>query len=195
MRLPEAPLRDAGIVLSMVGRASTAAAVVLACVAPASAAAPIPTPIGAGAAFHPRAASGAVAAGRAIGRFRCDGIRQVERVHLELFARGRAVIVPSGIGIARARACTYGMRTTTPTGVIEFDASRPPTLGGFFAVWGRSLERHRLLSFHGRVRAYVAAKRWRGGVQRIPLRRHAQIVLEVGPYIPPHARFLFGPGR
>lgn len=193
MRFPEAALKGAGIVRAMVGRASTAAAVVLACIPPASAAAPIPTPIGVGPAFHPTAATAAVAAGRRIGRLRCDGIRHLQRAHLELFARGRVVIVPSGIGMSRA--CTYGVRTTAPTGVIEFDASRRLTLGDFFAIWGRRLTHDRLLSFGGRVRAYVGANPWHGSVEAIPLRRHAQIVLEVGPYIPPHARFLFGPGR
>jgi hypothetical protein len=179
----------------MVGRASTAAAVVLAYVAPTSSAAPIPTPIGVGPAFHPTAASDAVAAGKPVGRFRCAGIRHLQRAHVEIFARGRVVIVPSGIGVARARACTYAVRTNAPTGVVEFDASRRVTLGDLFAVWGRRLARDRLLTFSGRVRAYVAAKRWRGPVQAIPLERHAEIVLEIGPYIPPHARFLFGPGK
>jgi hypothetical protein len=31
-------------------------------------------------------------------------------------------------------------------------------------------------------------------VRAIPLRRHAQIVLELGPYIPPHESYLFGMG-
>jgi hypothetical protein len=179
----------------MVGRASTAAAVVLACIAPASAATPIPTPIGVGPAFHPTAASTAVAAGRPIGRLSCDGIRRLQRAHVELFARGRVVIIPGGIGISRARACTYGVRTTAPTGVLDFDPTRHLTLGDFFAVWGRRLAHDRLLSFSGHVRAYVAGNRWHGSARDIPLRRHAQIVLQVGPYIPPHARFLFGPGR
>jgi len=26
------------------------------------------------------------------------------------------------------------------------------------------------------------------------LRRHAEIVLEIGPYVPPHARYTFPPG-
>jgi hypothetical protein len=175
--------------------AAIALAASVASVAAASAAQPVPTPIGVGPAFHPAAASPAVSAGRPVGRLRCNGIRRLQRAHLEIFARGRALIIPRGIGISRARACTYDVRTTAPTGVVEFDASRRLTLGDFFAVWGRRLARDRLLSFNGRVRAYVAASRWRGSVQAIPLTRHAQIVLEVGPYIPPHARFLFGPGR
>jgi hypothetical protein len=43
------------------------------------------------------------------------------------------------------------------------------------------------------VRAYVGGRRWHGALGAIPLRRHAQIVLELGAYIPPHPFFLFGP--
>jgi hypothetical protein len=79
--------------------------------------------------------------------------------------------------------------------VVEFDRQLRPTLGDLFAVWGRRLSPRRLLSFRGRVRAYIAGKRWRGDVRAIRLTRHAEIVLEVGSYVPPHTFFLFGPGR
>lgn len=167
----------------------------LVCAASASAAAPIPTPIGVGRGFHPAAASPAVRAARPVGRFRCRGIGQLERAHVEIFARRRVLVIPAGIGVSRARACTYAVRTTTPTGVVEFDAAKPLTVGDFFAVWGQRLGPRRLLSFKGVVRAYVGGKRWRAPVRTIPLRRHAEIVLQVGPYIPPHASFLFGRGR
>jgi hypothetical protein len=112
-----------------------------------------------------------------------------------VFARGRALIVPTGIGVSRARACTYAARTSAPTGVVEFDASTRLTVGALFRIWGQRLGPNRLLSFGGLVRGYVGGKRWRASVRSIPLRRHAEIVLEAGPYVPPHARFLFGPGR
>jgi hypothetical protein len=41
------------------------------------------------------------------------------------------------------------------------------------------------------VRAYVAGRRWRGPLGAIPLRRHAQIVLELGRFVPPHGFFRF----
>jgi len=160
-----------------------------------SAAAPVPTPIGVGPRFQPAATPGAIAAARPVGKLRCGGIARPQRAHLELFARRRVVIIPAGVGIARARACTYPARTVSPTGVVEFEAAKRLTVGAFFRIWGQRLERSRLLSFAGHVRAYVGGKAWRGPVRSIPLRRHAEIVLEVGPYVPPHARFLFGPGR
>ena len=165
------------------------------CVVSASAAAPVPTPIGVGPRFHPPAAPPAVSAARPVGSLRCRTILQLQRAHIEVFARGRVLIVPAEIGVSRARVCTYPVRTSAPTGVVEFDASKGLTVGSFFRIWGQRLGADRLLSFRGPVRGYVRGNRWRAPVRSIPLRRHAEIVLEVGPYIPPHSKFLFGPGR
>jgi hypothetical protein len=112
------------------------------------------------------------------------------RVHLELFARRRVVIVPARIGVRRD--CRYPLRTTMPTGVIELD--RPGlTVADFFAVWRMPLSARRLLSFRGPVAAYVDGERWEGGVRAIPLYDGAEIVLETGGFIPPHRTFLFPP--
>jgi hypothetical protein len=191
-------------VAARVAVASGAAA--LAVATSASAGDPIPTPIGVGLRFHPGPTSFAVARARPAGGLVCGAaVHRRVRAHVELFARGRVVIVPAGIGVApphvlrngfvvRGR-CSYPIRTVEPTGVVEVDAALRPTLGDLFAVWGRRLAPTRLLSFSGPVRAYVAGKRRRGDPRRIPLLRHAQIVLEVGGYIPPHASYLFGEGR
>jgi hypothetical protein len=163
--------------------------------ASALAAAPIPTPIGVGPRFHPPAAPASITAARPLGGFRCGAIARLQRAHIEVFARRRVVIIPAGIGVSHARACTYPARTTAPTGVVEFDAAEQLTVGAFFRIWGQRLAPNRLLSFSGPVRAYVGGRRWRAPVRSIPLRRHAEIVVEIGPYVPPHAKFLFGPGR
>jgi hypothetical protein len=157
--------------------------------------APVPVPIGVGPAFHPPALSRAVAAGAPVGRFRCGTGGTRFGVHLELFAAGRVVIVPAGIGVAppwrrdgayvRKGRCSYPARTREPTGVIEVD--RPGlTLADLFAIWGRRLHRY--------TRGYVDGRRWSGPLGRIPLRRHAEIVLETGLYVPPHRSFLFRKG-
>jgi hypothetical protein len=169
----------------------------------------IPTPIGAGPAFHPPALSPSVVARRQVVGLRCEksGGRRFG-VHVELFARRRVVIVPAGIGIAPpwrneqpqvvSGACSYPARTTTPTGVVEVAAGRRLLLAHLFAVWGQPLGARRLAGFGGRgeqrVRAYVGGNRWHGDVRAIPLRRHAEIVLELGPYIPPHVTFMFARG-
>ena len=130
---------------------------------------PPPVPIGVGAAYR--------------GRF---------GVHLELFARGRVVIVPTGIGVARG--CTYPARTREPTGVIEVLRGAHLTLGDLFRLWQKPLDRTQLLGFRGRVLAFVGGKRYTRDPRSIPLERHAEIVLEIGGYVPSHTRYLFPAG-
>jgi hypothetical protein len=169
---------------------------------------PVPTPIGAGPRYHPSAAPPRVLRGEPVGGLRCGAAGRRFGVHLELFAHGRVVIVPAGIGVAaprkrvgafvRPRGCSYAVRTLDPTGVIEVARGPRLTLGDLFAVWGRPLSATRLVSFTTRrgapVRACVAGRRWRGALGAIPLRRHAQIVLELGRFVPPHRSFRFRSG-
>jgi hypothetical protein len=126
-------------------------------------------------------------------------------VHLELFAARRVVLVPPGIGIAPPRTrdgayvrggrCSYPVRTREPTGVVEVETNgRPKTLGDLFAVWGQPLSRRRMAGFSGSVSAYVGGRHWRADPRAIPLRRHSQIVLELGGYVKPHAAYQFPPG-
>jgi hypothetical protein len=110
------------------------------------------------------------------------------RVHLELFAERRVVIVPPRIGV-RARGCRAQLWTRDPTGVVHFD--RPARLGMLFAIWGRRLTSNRLLGFNGRVRLYVNGVRRRGDPRALVLRPRDEIVLEVGGYVPPHPSYLF----
>jgi hypothetical protein len=169
----------------------------------------VPTPIGVGPEYHPRALSVAVVARRPVGELRCatTGVRRFG-VHLELFGRGRVVIVPAGIGVAPPwrmlrphvldGVCSYPARTRTSIGVIEVAVGSRLTLGQLFELWGQPLGRRRLAGFRAkqgeRVRAFVDGSRWRGPVRSIPLQRHAAIALELGAYVPPHPSFLFGMG-
>src|SRR5215831_19097546 len=110
--------------------------------ASAAAGALVPTPIGAGPAFHPGASSAAVSQAAPVGSMSCAA-HEVPRVgvHLELFARGRVVIVPAGIGISPplerrgayvvSGRCSYPLRTREPTGVIEVAGGSRHTLGDF----------------------------------------------------------------
>jgi hypothetical protein len=166
---------------------------------------PIPTPIGAGPRYHPPAAPARVLRGEPVGGLRCAADGPRFGVHVELFAHGRVVIVPAGIGVAaprrrvgafvRPRSCSYAVRTLGPTGVAGVRRGARLTLGRLFAVWGQRLSPTRLVGFSTRrsapVRAYVAGRRWRGRLGAIPLRRHAQIVLELGRFVPPHRSFRF----
>jgi hypothetical protein len=147
-------------------------------------AAPIPTPIG----FGPRyqLAPGPPSAPR-VACSRVDVPRQL--AHVELFANRLVLLLPKGIGAGRG--CDYPVRTTTPFGVVEFAPAAKPTLGDLFDVWGQPLSSRGFAGFRGAVSAWVGGRRWPGDVRAIPLRRHAEIVVEVGGYIPPHSFYLF----
>jgi hypothetical protein len=54
---------------------------------------------------------------------------------------------------------------------------------------------NRLLSFRSPVGAWVGGKRWPGPAESIPLTPHAEIVVESGGYVRPHAFFVFPPRR
>ena len=113
-----------------------------------------------------------------------------------MFALGRVVIIPPGVGVARPRLqvgaavsggrCSYPLRTTDPTGVIRFRPGRGLTLGDVFAVWGQPLSRHRLCGFASAdgVRVYVGGRRFTGAPAAVPLRRHEEIVVEIGRICP-----------
>jgi len=166
-----------------------------------------PRPIGLGPKFHPPAAPPSVLQGRPVAGMQCRRSRTRRYgVHIEVFAQRYVVIVPAGIGVARPfgrsfgavvpRGCSYAARTLMPTGVVEVRAGSGLTLGDLFAIWGQPLGTHRLVEFRSKrpVLAFVGGKRWLGDARRIPLKRHAQIVLEIGGYVTPHARFLFPKG-
>jgi len=112
-----------------------------------------------------------------------------ELAHIELFAEKLVLLLPAGIG--NGSHCSYGIRTTQPTGVVEFVPDLRPTIGDLFTVWGQPLSARQIASFRGAVTAWVDGKRWHGIVRAIPLRRHSEIVIEVGGYVPPHTFFLF----
>jgi hypothetical protein len=168
---------------------------------------PVATPIGRGPRFALQTGARADR-GVPIGRLHCTpGAGRWEDAHLEVFARGRVVIIPPGVGVARPRRqvgaavgegrCSYPLRTTDPTGVIRFRPGRGLTLGDVFAVWGQPLARHRLCGFAsaGRVRVYIGGRPAPGLPAAVPLRRHEEIVVEIGPWIPPHTAYVFAHGR
>jgi hypothetical protein len=127
----------------------------------------------------------------------------VALAHVELFARGRVVLVPAGIGIApprrrdgayvRGGACRYPVSTTEPTGLLRL-TGHDLVLDDLFAVWGQPFSPARLGRWRAPVVAHVDGRRWRGDPGAIPLREHAQIVIQAGlPRVVPHAGYAFPP--
>jgi hypothetical protein len=126
-------------------------------------------------------------------------------VHVELFAANRVLLVAAGIGTRAPRRRTegriaaarcYGTLTTLdPTGVVLVTRGSRLTIADLFRSWGQPLTAHRMASFRAAaIRAFVNGRRHPGSVGQIRLRRHAEIVLEVGPYVPPHRAYRFPPG-
>jgi hypothetical protein len=158
-------------------------------------------PIGAGPRFHP-AATGPVSGPCTAALGPRDG------VHVEVFAANRVLLIPAGIGTKPprdlldgrvTRAWCYGQVVTLdPTGVVLVRPGNPPTLGALFRSWGQPLSATRLASFSApagtRVTVFVDGRPWPGAPASVPLTRHAEIVLEVGPHVPPHLSYTFPPG-
>ena len=158
-------------------------------------------PIGHGARFHPPATGPVVGS--------CKS-RLGARVgaHVELFAANRVVLIAAGIGtrppvtysagrIASAR-CYGDLVTLEPTGVVLVRRGARRTLADLFRSWGQPLSAHRLASFSAgpgkQVSVFVDGRRHRGAPGSVPLAAHAEIVLEVGPHVPPHVSYIFPPG-
>lgn len=172
------------------------------------AAAPIPSallsqarPIGVGPRFRP-AADGPV-------NGRCEqSLGPRSGVHVEVFGDNRVVLLPAGIGtrppltslggrITGAR-CYGALVTLDPTGLVLVRSAARLTLGALFRSWGQPLSRTQLASFRApegtHVAVYVDGRPWRGAPGAVPLTHHAEIVLEAGPYVPPHSSYTFPDG-
>ena len=116
--------------------------------------------------------------------------------HLALFVDGKQIAIPSQIGIPAVNgkpACIYWLHTHDGSGIIHIEAPVAATfmLGQVFDIWGEPLERSRVASYRGPVRAYVNGARYDGAFRNIPLSAHQEITLEVGTpdVAPPHYLF------
>jgi hypothetical protein len=121
------------------------------------------------------------------------------RAHIELFANRRAIVIPEAIGLRSPRrneldritnaACRAQIRTLEPTGVVEFD-DPGLTLEDLFETWGVPYDKDRMLTFSGPIEVFVAGEQ---AGSNPPLTDRAQIVVEIGGYVPPHRSFTFPP--
>jgi hypothetical protein len=158
-------------------------------------------PIGRGPRFHPPARGAVVGACRSRPGAR-DG------AHVEVFAQNRVLLLAAGIGtlpprktfaghITAAR-CYGSLITLDPTGLVLVRAGAKLDVADLFRSWGQPLSRTRLASFTApagaQVEVFVDGRRWGGAPGDVPLSWHSEIVLEVGPHVPPHASYRFPPG-
>lgn len=158
-------------------------------------------PIGRGPAFQPPAT------GPVLGR--CDRrLGPRAGVHVEVFGANRVVLIPAGIGTTPPRGLVSGrisnagcygdLVTLEPTGLVLVRPGARLVLAELFRSWGQPLSSRRVASFStppgGGVRVFVDGRPWSRSPGRVPLRAHSEIVLEVGPYVPPHSSYTFPPG-
>ena len=129
-------------------------------------------------------------------------------VHVEVFAANRVLLLPAGIGARQpwtkldgritSAPCYGALVTLDPTGLVLVRPGARLTLADLFRSWGEPLSRTRLTSFSApagsQVAVFVDGRRWNAGAASVPLTRHAEIVLEVGPPVPPHSSYAFPPG-
>jgi hypothetical protein len=129
-------------------------------------------------------------------------------VHVEVFAANRVLLLPAGIGVRRpstkldgritSASCYGALVTLDPTGLVLVRPGARLTLADLFRSWGEPLSRARLTSFTApagtQVAVFVDGRPWPAGPAAVPLARHAEIVLEVGPPVPPHSSYAFPPG-
>jgi hypothetical protein len=158
-------------------------------------------PIGVGPRFHPPATG-------PVGGPCSPGLGPRDGVHIEVFAANQVLLLPAGIGTKPprgllngrvTRAACYGQLVTLdPTGVVLVRPGVRLTLGALFRSWGQPLSTTRLASFSAsggaRVTVFVNGRSWPGPPEGVPLTRHAEIVLEVGPPVRPHRSYTFPPG-
>jgi hypothetical protein len=142
-----------------------------------------------------------------------DGIEGLSRemlavhihAHLSLFYRGEQIAVPLAIGIVKplriangfaSGAALYWLHTHDATGIIHVESpdARPYTLGQFFDIWGRGLDRNGVAGMQGTVHAFVDGHPYSGDLRAIVLTAHEQITLEVGEPVvtPPVYTFPYG---
>jgi hypothetical protein len=129
-------------------------------------------------------------------------------VHVEVFAANRVLLLPAGIGARRpwakldgrvtSASCYGALVTLDPTGLVLVRPGAGLTLADLFRSWGEPLSRTRLTSFSApagtQVAVFVDGRRLNAAPSSVPLTRHAEIVLEVGPHVPPHSSYAFPPG-
>jgi len=129
-------------------------------------------------------------------------------VHVEVFAANRVLLLPAGIGARRPWAkldgritsapCYGALVTLDPTGLVLVRPGAGLTLADLFRSWGEPLSRTRITSFSApagtQVAVFVDGRPVNAAPPSVPLTRHAEIVLEVGPHVPPHSSYAFPPG-
>jgi hypothetical protein len=110
--------------------------------------------------------------------------------HLDVFAKGKRVEVPPGIGfvVQNGRATALSeLHTHDTSGIVHVESAQdePYTLGQVFTEWGVALDAKQVggLEADGTnvLRAYVNGRRFQGDPATIVLKPHQEIAVWYGP--------------
>ncbi len=152
--------------------------------------------------------------GQTVAGIKCDNpptLAYHHHAHLAIFAAGKPVIVPAGIGIPgpvgisspNSRSidvpggrCLYWLHTHTADGLIHIETpvNKTFTLGQFFAIWHEPLTRHRVATATGSVTVYLNGRPYSGNPGAIRLLEHTRIQIDVGQPVVPFRSYAFPPG-
>jgi len=161
--------------------------------------------VGRGARYRPPPTAATVAKALPVDAMRCGSKRTIGAAHLEVFVYGHVVVIAAGIGVApplRRRGayvlggrCTYPLHTLEPTGLVLIADGPERTLGDLFDLWGQTLTTQAVAGFRAPtghpVAVFIDGARWSGPPAAAPLSAGAQITVEFGEYVTPHAHYEF----
>lgn len=122
-----------------------------------------------------------------------------QHAHLTLMNKGKQVSIPALIGFNVDHDCLFWIHTHQgEEGVIHMESPKKivPKLSTFFKIWGEPLTSQRIgpitVAAGEQVRTYVNGKVYSGNPADIPLARHQDITVEVGPPFVKPQPFAFG---
>ncbi|HUY60786.1 MAG TPA: hypothetical protein VMW49_02815 [Candidatus Dormibacteraeota bacterium] len=152
--------------------------------------------------------------GQPVSGIQCDNPPKLvyhHHAHLAIFAAGKPVVVPAGIGIpgplgitagnspsisVPGGRCLYWLHTHTADGLIHIETpvNRTFTLGQFFAIWHEPLSRHQVAAASGTVTVYLNGRPYAGNPSAIPLLEHTEIQIDEGRPAVPFRAYTFPAG-
>lgn len=137
-------------------------------------------------ALNPSSGSGAP-----VDNISCQSNEQVAthyHAHLTMYVNGAPATLPANTGIETD--CLYWMHTHDTSGVIHIEAPKDQarhkfTLGNFFDIWGKKLDRHHLgdatVGPGQQMVITVDGKPYGGDPRSIVLAAHTQVVIVITP--------------
>jgi hypothetical protein len=122
-----------------------------------------------------------------------------QHAHLALYEKGKHIAVPALIGFDVNHDCLFWLHTHQgEEGVIHMEAPSKiePKLSTFFKIWREPLNSQQIgtikVTSGEQVKTFLNGQPYAGDPANIPLVRHEQIVIEVGPPFVKPPSFTFG---